>query len=118
MNTSDDLMTFVDDDVNIVKMANHLPGWRILIADDDEDVHDSTVFALRNLTILDRPLEFLHAYSAAETLAMLSQNSGVAVILLDVVMETEDAGLKIVETIRRALGLTDVRIVLRTGQPG
>ena len=111
-------MTFVDDDVNIVKMANHLPGWRILIADDDADVHDSTMFALRNLTILDRPLEFLHAYSAAETLAMLSQNSGVAVILLDVVMETEDAGLKIVETIRRALGLTDVRIVLRTGQPG
>ncbi|MGR8929073.1 MAG: bifunctional diguanylate cyclase/phosphodiesterase [Gammaproteobacteria bacterium] len=118
MTTSDEFLTFVDDETDTAAEKNLLPPWRVLIADDDVDVHESTVFALGKLTILDRPLEFIHAYSAAETLEKLRQTKGVAVILLDVVMETDDAGLKIVETIRHTLGLLDVRIVLRTGQPG
>lgn len=117
MTTPDDLFTFIDD-IDETVQENSAPSWRILIADDDADVHDSTEFALRNLTILDRPLEFIHAYSAAETMDVLTRNRDVAVVLLDVVMETEDAGLKIVETIRHTLAMTDVRIVLRTGQPG
>lgn len=119
MNTPDELFTFVEHDkINDTAQENSGPSWRILIADDDADVHDSTVFALRSLTILNRPLAFIHSYSAAETLEVLAKNNDIAVILLDVVMETEDAGLKIVKTIRHTLGLADVRIVLRTGQPG
>ncbi|WKJ88617.1 EAL domain-containing protein [Methylomonas montana] len=118
MNTQDELFSFADDDaISSTSSQNH-SNWRILIADDDDDVHDSTVFALRSLNILNRPLEFLHAYSAAESVELLRQNTNVAVILLDVVMETEDAGLRIVKTIRQELGLAEVRIILRTGQPG
>jgi diguanylate cyclase (GGDEF)-like protein len=118
MDTQNELLSFADDQPDQAPDARGARPWHVLIVDDDQDVHDSTEFALRGLTILNRPLEFIHAYSAAETLACLRRDSDVAAILLDVVMETEDAGLRVVEAIRRELGLTDVRIILRTGQPG
>ncbi|WP_452031314.1 putative bifunctional diguanylate cyclase/phosphodiesterase [Azospirillum palustre] len=48
----------------------------------------------------------------------MREDSDFAVVLLDVVMETPDAGLKLVRIIREELKLTAVRIILRTGQPG
>jgi diguanylate cyclase (GGDEF)-like protein len=92
--------------------------WRILIADDDEEVHFATAYALRKVLIDGRPLELLHARSAAEAIALLRKESNVAVAMLDVVMETPDAGLRLVEAVRQELGLDLLRIVLRTGQPG
>ena len=74
--------------------------WDILIVDDDPDVHDATVFALKGLLVFDRELRFHHAYSAKEALSVIAQNPGIALILLDAVMETEDAGLAIVKAIR------------------
>jgi diguanylate cyclase (GGDEF)-like protein len=94
------------------------PGWRILIVDDDADVHSTTTFALAGLEIQDRPLEFLHAHSASAARALLAREPDIAVILLDVVMEQPEAGLHLVRHIRETLGMTDVRIILRTGQPG
>ncbi len=117
MNGQEELVSFVEDTLSPT-IAGDQSAWRVIIADDDPDVHDSTLYALRGLKILNRSLEFIHTYSAAETLSCLKQNTDVAVILLDVVMETEDAGLKIIETIRKELGLTEMRIILRTGQPG
>jgi diguanylate cyclase (GGDEF)-like protein len=92
--------------------------WRVMIIDDDEDVHSTTTFALGNLDMQHRPLEFVHAYSAAEAREMLKTETDIAVILLDVVMEQDDAGLHLVRFIRETLKLADVRIILRTGQPG
>jgi len=92
--------------------------WRILVVDDDADVHSTTTFALANLEMQGRPLAFLHAYSAADAFALLQRERDIAVILLDVVMERADAGLQLVRRIRDELGLHDVRIILRTGQPG
>ena len=60
--------------------------WRILIVDDDDDVHQATEFALTNTPILDRPLMFLHAYSSVEAIDLLKREHDIAVILLDVVM--------------------------------
>lgn len=93
-------------------------AWRVLVVDDDEDVHSATAYAVANLLIQGHPLELLHARSAAEARALLTRERDVAVILLDVVMEEGDAGLKLVRVIRKELGLTDTRIILRTGQPG
>lgn len=93
-------------------------GWRVLIVDDEIDVHQSTVFAMRGLQVLDRPLEFLHAYSAAEARDVLLAEKDIAVALLDVVMEEVDAGLSLARSIRENLGQHELRIVLRTGQPG
>ena len=95
-----------------------VPVWRILIVDDDADVHAATTFALGNLEMLGRPLAFLHAMSAAEARTLLQHESDIAVILLDVVMEQEDAGLQLVRFIREDCQLCEVRIILRTGQPG
>lgn len=99
--------------------ADGMPGvWRVMIIDDDEDVHSTTTFALGNLDMQHRPLEFVHAYSAAQARELLRTESDIAVILLDVVMEQDDAGLHLVRYIRETLKLADVRIILRTGQPG
>ncbi|MET3132827.1 diguanylate cyclase (GGDEF)-like protein [Oxalobacteraceae bacterium GrIS 1.11] len=92
--------------------------WRVMIIDDDEDVHSTTTFALGNLDMQHRALEFVHAYSAAQAREMLKHEQEIAVILLDVVMEQDDAGLHLVRYIRETLKLADVRIILRTGQPG
>jgi diguanylate cyclase (GGDEF)-like protein len=92
--------------------------WRIMIIDDDEDVHSATTFALGNLEMQHRPLQFVHAYSAREAREILQKEQEIAVILLDVVMEADDAGLQLVRYIREVLKMADVRIILRTGQPG
>lgn len=114
---SNDLVSLVDDS-SAGTAACAQDAWRILIADDDEEVHHATVFALRGVKIDGRPVTLLHARSAQEAETVLRENPGVAVALLDVVMETSDAGLKLVEVIRKELGLRNLRIVLRTGQPG
>ena len=92
--------------------------WRILIVDDEADVHSVTTFMLRGQQYLGRGFEFLHAYSGREARTLLAANPDLAVVLLDVVMETEDSGLQLVHYIREELGNRTVRIVLRTGQPG
>ena len=92
--------------------------WRVLIVDDDEDVHRATQLALHDVVIEGRPLCFLHAYTAAEALGILSADPTISTILLDVVMETPDAGLRLVRRLREDLGRSELRIILRTGQPG
>lgn len=92
--------------------------WRILIVDDDADVHAVSRLILNKIVFKHRPLELLCAYSAVQARDILLREKNIAVILLDVVMETEDAGLKLVRVIREELKNSDVRIILRTGQPG
>ncbi len=92
--------------------------WRCLIVDDDPEVHQSLCFAMGGLPVLDGRIEWLHAYSAREGLAVLAREPDVAVVILDVVMEHEHAGLEMVRAIRHELGLHDTRIILHTGQPG
>ncbi|VXB69176.1 EAL domain-containing protein [Massilia sp. 9I] len=112
----DDLV-FVDE-ADAPSLAGATAAWRILVVDDDADVHSTTTFALKNVEMQGRPLEFLHAYTAQEAHAMLRQHPDIAVVLLDVVMERPDAGLQLVRQIREELGMIEVRIILRTGQPG
>lgn len=92
--------------------------WKVLIVDDDVDVHVVTKFSLSNATFMGRRLCFLHAYSGEEALAVLRSQDDVALVLLDVIMETADAGLKVARRIRDELHNPLVRVVLRTGQPG
>ena len=94
------------------------PPWRVLIVDDDVDVHVVTKFSLSNACFQGRRLSFLHAYSGEEALHVLRNTPDIALVLLDVIMETSDAGLRVARAIRETLGNHLVRIVLRTGQPG
>ncbi len=95
-----------------------LPAWKVLIVDDEPEVHEVTEMVLADFEFEGRPLDFLHAHSAEQARAELRSHADVAVILLDVVMESEQAGLELVHFIRRELNNHFVRIVLRTGQPG
>ena len=92
--------------------------WIVLIVDDEADVHAVTRLALAGVRYRGRGVQFLSAYSAAEGQAILSNIPDVAMILLDVVMETDHAGLDLVKWTREHLANHFVRIVLRTGQPG
>ncbi len=92
--------------------------WRVLLVDDDLDVHQATVFAVGQHHFVGRPVSFLHAYSATQAKSILLSEKGLAFILLDVVMESHTAGLDLVDFIRQTAGLDHTRIVLRTGQPG
>lgn len=112
----DDPFTFVDEVAPTHSTEKQV--WRILVVDDEPDVHQTTQLALKGVVVEGRLLEFLHAYSAAEARACLKENASIAVVLLDVVMESEDAGLRLVRFIRDELGNHSIRIILRTGQPG
>lgn len=92
--------------------------WKILIVDDDEEVHQITRVVLGDCTYKDRALKFVSAFSAAEAKLVLRDDPHIAVVLLDVVMETEDAGLQLVRHVRDVLQNHRVRIIIRTGQPG
>ncbi|WP_341971309.1 EAL domain-containing protein [Roseateles sp. PN1] len=115
----DDLLEFLEGpepgDRDPAGSASH---WRILIVDDDSDVHKATELAMQGLLVEGQPLTFVHARSAAEARYVLAHEHDLAVVLLDVVMETEDSGLQLVRYIRDELQLASLRIVLRTGQPG
>jgi diguanylate cyclase len=118
--TADDELLFAGDspDRPAKKQPENLAPWRVLIVDDDPDVHTTTTFALRGTDILGRSIAFLHADSAAQARTLLAKDNDIAVILLDVVMEEEDSGLKLVRVIRDEFGMKETRIILRTGQPG
>lgn len=92
--------------------------WTILIVDDEEDVHKITRITLKDYAFQGRGIRLLSAYSGHDVKQILSEETDIALILLDVVMEEEDTGLRLVEYIRNDLGNHGVRIVLRTGQPG
>lgn len=96
----------------------HILPWKILIVDDEAGVHEVTKLALTNFEFDGRPLQFLHAYSGLEAEHLLREHPDTALAMIDVVMETEHAGLKLVRLIREQLNNHLIRIVLRTGQPG
>ncbi|MEZ5461690.1 DUF3369 domain-containing protein [Dokdonella sp.] len=112
-------MGLIDDNLDFSpEPTKAAPAWKILIVDDEPEVHQVTRLVLGNFRFADRPLQLISAYSSAEAEKLLREHTDTAVILLDVVMETEQAGLKLVRTIRERLDNHFVRIVLRTGQPG
>src|SRR6201995_1511571 len=92
--------------------------WKIAVIDDDQAVHEGTRFALSDYSLNGQTLEILSAYSAAEGRTLMREHPDIAAVLLDVIMETDAAGLELVEYIRNDLKNETVRIILRTGQPG
>jgi signal transduction histidine kinase len=95
-----------------------LPTWKILIVDDDTDIHAMTRLALDDFEFSGRKLQLFQAMSGIEAQEILANESKIAVALIDVVMETDDAGLRLVEFIRNQLKDSSMRLIIRTGQPG
>ena len=117
-NSQDDFLFIDDSDEEEVLEGTGDEVWQVLIVDDDPEIHSVTQLALSDLIVLGRRLEYFHAYSGKDACQVIESNPEIVLVLLDVVMETDDAGLTVVKHIREVLNRQDIRIVLRTGQPG
>ena len=112
----DDELIFAEEDEVEEKPIE--ASWKILIVDDEIEIHNITKLALKEFTFENKLITFISAYSGKEAKEMIQAHRDIALILLDVVMETEEAGLEVVKYIRDILDNQIVRIILRTGQPG
>lgn len=92
--------------------------WKILIVDDRLEAHQVAKLALKRLKFESKTLEFYSAFSAQEAKGLLEHHTDIALILLDVVMESDHAGLELAQYIRDILANKMIRIIIRTGQPG
>ena len=118
----DELILLEDDEVidieDLDSQSVEREPWQIAIVDDEPAVHQATELALKNFVFDSKPLLLFHAYSGAEAQELIAEHPDIAFILLDVVMESNDAGLRVVRYIREELNNKRVQIILRTGQPG
>ena len=114
-NTDDEEIQFADE---TDATGPNEQAWLILVVDDEPDVHSMTALILADLRYRERPLRLISAYSAAEAKQYLEHYPNIAVALIDVVMEEDHAGLHLIRAIRRELRNSDIRLILRTGQPG
>ena len=112
----DDELIFAEEDEVEEKPIE--ASWKILIVDDEIEIHNITKLALKEFTFENKLITFISAYSGKEAKEIIQAHRDIALILLDVVMETEEAGLEVVKYIRDILDNQIVRIILRTGQPG
>ncbi|MDD5295593.1 MAG: response regulator [Rhodocyclaceae bacterium] len=117
MNGQNDFQALFAPEAEIAAEDAPLP-WKVLLVDDEPDIHAVLRLALQEVEVEGRPLRLLDARSAEETRDILNRHPDIALILLDVVMESEQAGLELVRYIRRDLGNRTLQIVLVTGQPG
>ena len=111
----DEVLTFDEDSDN---GNDSREPWILLVVDDDEEIHDVTRYAMASYFFQEKAVTVISAYTGAEAREVMKATPNVAVILLDVVMESRDAGLRLVQFIRKELKNKFCRIILRTGQPG
>ncbi|MFP4363554.1 MAG: DUF3369 domain-containing protein [Spirochaetia bacterium] len=114
----EDDQLFADEDESTEQAAEYDASWKILIVDDEREIHSVTKMVLDNFEFEGKPLHFLSAFSGEEAKKIIAENPDIAVVLLDVVMEEENSGLEVTKCIREELKNHFVRIILRTGQPG
>jgi DNA-binding NtrC family response regulator len=118
-NDDDELINFLGDEQDAGADAGRTtPPLVLLVVDDDDDVHHSTRIALDGERVLGRRIELLHAHSAEQAREIVVSTPAITIMLLDVVMETEDAGLRLLSEIREHIDRHDIRVIIRTGQPG
>ncbi len=116
LDADDENLIFIEEDERESKTIES--SWKVLIVDDEIEIHHITKLALREFYFENKSINFVSAYSGKEAKEIIKENQDIALILLDVVMETEEAGLEVVKYIRDILDNKIVRIILRTGQPG
>lgn len=113
----EDLIMFADEDPE-PESSSTTGIWKVLVVDDDQLVHNTTKLVLSDFVFEGKKTSLLHAYNSEEAKRVLREHQDIAVVFLDVVMETEDSGLRMVQYIRKELKNSLIRIILRTGQPG
>ena len=116
MADSDELFVFSEEEVTI---DANLIVWKVLTVEDDINYQNALTSSLKDLELENGyQLKLLTANSVSQAAAVLSAHPDIALTFIDVVMEDDDSGLRLVDTIRAVIGNSDMRIVLLTGQPG
>jgi CheY-like chemotaxis protein len=95
--------------------------WEVLLVDDEPEVLSVSKLAMKRITVYGLPLHIHTCASKAEAIAFLQSPGAfpdLAVAFIDVVMETETAGLELCEYIRGTMKNKVTQIIVRTGQPG
>lgn len=92
--------------------------WTILLVDDEDDLIEVSKIVLEDMQFEGRPMRILTANSGNEARKFFDLESDIAVAFIDVVMETEHAGLDLVRYVREDLHNVQTRLILRTGNPG
>ena len=118
MSSNDFLFNDEAADTSSLRSNDNAVPWQVLVVDDDESIHQITSLVLNNFEFEQRPLQLLHAKSAREAQQLIEQHPDIALAIIDVVMETQHAGLELVKTIRQHIKNQRMRLILRTGQPG
>jgi response regulator RpfG family c-di-GMP phosphodiesterase len=114
--SNNDEMAFAEESSDVSVTTDE--SWKIIIVDDEASIHDVTKLALNGCLFDGKRLEFVSAYSGKEAQAIIHEHPDAALMLLDVVMETDHAGLDVARYVRNDADNQSIRIVLRTGQPG
>lgn len=122
MSPGDDLLfgdeTEFSSEDSVVESSSSDQEYLVLVVDDDEYVHQLTKMVLRGFQFDGHSIRLASAMSAKEAINYLAQHDNVAVALVDVVMETDNAGLELVNHIRNEYNNNEIRLLIRTGQPG
>ncbi|EKD97740.1 MAG: hypothetical protein ACD_23C00751G0002 [uncultured bacterium] len=113
-----DTVSFVGENESNSSTKSQKTGWKILVVDDEFQAHTATAFGLRSVKVMDQPIELLHAYSGADAIQFFQKHNDIAVAIIDMVMESPNSGIELVQYIRKVLGNQKTRLVLRTDQPG
>ncbi len=97
--------------------------WEILLVDDEPDVLSISKLAMQNFEVYGLPLKIHTAESKAQALEFLNGRpdryfSYIAVAFIDVVMESDSAGLELCQEIREGMHNHQSQLFIRTGQPG
>src|SRR5580692_10056897 len=108
MAEQDDVLHLIDD-AGPAPVDSSVRKWKIAVIDDDQAVHEGTRFALSAYNLNGQTLEILSAYSPAEGRTLMRAQCDIAAVLLYVIMETDAAGLDVVEFIRNELRNETVR---------
>ena len=96
--------------------------WEVLLVDDEPDVLAVSKLAMRSLRVYGMPLKLHTCASKAEAVELIETKAdllpSLAVALIDVVMETDPAGLDLCRFIREERRNPLTQLFIRTGQPG
>lgn len=75
MNRDDELL-FADEAerVEAAEPQREEQPWKVMIVDDEQEVHNVTKLALRRFVFDGRPVDFISAYSASEGQQLLAEH--------------------------------------------
>jgi len=118
--SNNELLSFADDKKSSYQTPTDDTSmcWNLLVVDDDIEVHAVTHLVLKNIQVLNKKIIMHSAYSAQQAKELMFGNTTFAFAIIDVVMETDKAGLELIKWIRANKKYDNIRLVLRTGQPG